>query len=86
MDRVSGGQGAPTICIRRPHSLCQSEVGHRGRPSVPWVGRGSPALSRPVFLPCSTSVRPPASSVKLGLKMEQYLSAIQVSRLVPGVC
>ena len=86
MDRVSGGQGAPTVCIQRPHSLCQSEVGHRGRPSVPWVGRASPALSRPVFLPCSTSMRLPASSVKLGPKLEQYLLAIQVSGPVPGVC
>ena len=85
MDRVSGGQGAPTVCIQRPHSLCQSEVGHRGRPSVPWVGRASPALSRPVFLPCSTSMRLPASSVKLGPKLEQYLLAIQVSGPVPGV-
>ena len=85
MDRVSGGQGAPTVCIQRPHSLCQSEVGHRGRPSVPWVGRASPALPCPVFLPCSTSRRLPASSVKLGPKLEQYLLAIQVSGPVPGV-
>ena len=85
MDRVSGGQGAPTVCIQRPHSLCQSEVGHRGRPSVPWVGRASPALPCPVFLPCSTSRRLPASSVKLGPKLEQYLLAIQVSRPIPGV-
>uniref|UniRef100_A0A8B9Y2X6 Uncharacterized protein n=1 Tax=Bos mutus grunniens TaxID=30521 RepID=A0A8B9Y2X6_BOSMU len=77
MDRVSGRQGAPTICIQRPHSLCQSEVGHRGRHS-----RTSPILSRPVFLPCSTSMRLPASSVKLGQKLEQYLSAIQRSESV----
>ncbi|XDA70804.1 hypothetical protein R6Z07F_001168 [Ovis aries] len=75
MDHVSGGQGAPTVCVQRPHSLCQSEVGHRGRPS-----------SRPVFLPCSTRMRLPASSVKLGLKVEQYLSAIQVRGPGPGVC
>ena len=81
MDRVSGRQGAPTVCIQRPHSLCQSEVGHRGRHS-----RTSPTLSRPVFLPCSTSMRLPASSVKLGQKLEQYLSAIQVSRPVTEVC
>ena len=86
MDCVSGGQGAPTVCIRRPHSLCLSEVGHRGRPGVPWAGRASPTLSCPVFLPCSASVRIPASSVKLGPKLERYHSAIQVSGPGPGVC
>ena len=86
MDHVSGGQGDPSVCIWRPYSLCQSKVGRRGRPGVPWVGRASPALSRPVFLPCSASVRLPASSVKLGPKLERYHSAIQVSGPVPGVC
>ena len=86
MDCVLGGQGAPTVCIQRLHSLRQSEVGHRGRPGVLWAGRASPALSCPVFLPCSASVRLPASSVKLGPKLERYHSAIQVSGLVPGVC
>ena len=85
MDRVSGGQGAPTVCLQRLHSLCQSEVGHRGRPGVLWAGRPH-LLCRPVFLPRSASVRLPASSVKLGPKVERYHSAIQVSGPVPGMC
>ena len=85
MDRVSGGQGAPTVCLQRLHSLCQSEVGHRGRPGVLWAGRPH-LLCRPVFLPRSASVRLPASSVKLGPKLERYHSAIQVSGPVPGMC
>nr|XP_014335094.1 PREDICTED: ladinin-1 [Bos mutus] len=43
-----------------------------------------PALSCPVFLPCSASVRLPASSVKLGPKLERYHSAIQRSESVKG--
>ena len=81
MDRVSGGQGAPTVCLQRLHSLCQSEVGHRGRPGVLWAGRPH-LLCRPVFLPRSASVRLPASSVKLGPKLERYHSAIQRSESV----
>uniref|UniRef100_A0A8B9X3B3 Uncharacterized protein n=1 Tax=Bos mutus grunniens TaxID=30521 RepID=A0A8B9X3B3_BOSMU len=56
-----GGRGGTGL--RTPAATPEPELRH---------GRRGPARPREV-----TSVRPPASSVKLGLKMEQYLSAIQ---------